>query len=756
MSGLGGEFTTGRNIDPLVPFEMPSYGGGIYCAAESTVTFTDCTFEDNITSEVDPQDPNFRLDPYIGYGGGVCAENSATLVFVDCNVVENQADSGGGIYINSASATVIDCNVASNTALRGGGFLGANDAIIDMMGCNVTNNIAATDVNDPNDDFIVTVGAGLGCWSSAVNIQDCNVNGNRADASGGGAYLRDVSGSVFNNLITNNAAGRDGGGISANWYSNLVISNCTFAGNAASGTIGELDETGYGGGFYCSSSSNCVVTDSIFWNNYALDGAQIAIGTGFEYDRRPATVTVSYSDIEDGRFNVWVDDGCTLNWGAGNIDANPLFVNGPLGRYYLSQTDAGQQQTSPCVNKGSDYVSHIGLIGYTTRTDEVPDTGIVDMGYHHPMLEPCRFCDMVYDGIINFHDFAILANRWLEDGCSDRNAWCQGTDLTLDTRIDMEDISFLADCWLVEDTSPPTPDPSRWEAEPYLTSEPWTFITMTAETAYDAWGWDVEYYFECVYGDCHNSGWQKSSTYADSVVSRGGEYGYRVKARDELGNETDWSEIRYAGGADTTPPAPAPHLLTIDSNSPTSVVMVATIAYDESGVEYYFESTSGGGHNSGWLDEPNYVDVGLNPDTEYCYRVRARDKSTNRNTTDWSDPICITTLVAPETIPPTPNPMEWDPVADANGVDGTPREVYGGGGSFDYWVEMRAVAAQDASGFVEYFFECTTESGFSSGWIPDPTYTVLVGRSGQGHRFRVKARDMYGNETAWSTEERAD
>jgi hypothetical protein len=100
--------------------------------------------------------------------------------------------------------------------------------------------------------------------------------------------------------------------------------------------------------------------------------------------------------------------------------------------------------------------------------------------------------------------------------------------------------------------------------------------------------------------------------------------------------------------------------------------------------------------------------------------------------------------------------MEWDMVEDANGFDGTPHEVYGGGGSFDYWVQMRAVVAQDASGIVEYFFECTTEPGFSSGWILDPTYMVLVGRSGQGHRFRVKARDLYGNETAWSTEERAD
>jgi hypothetical protein len=95
--------------------------------------------------------------------------------------------------------------------------------------------------------------------------------------------------------------------------------------------------------------------------------------------------------------------------------------------------------------------------------------------------------------------------------------------------------------------------------------------------------------------------------------------------------------------------------------------------------------------------------------------------------------------------PPEPNPAQW-------ARDGRPREFYGGGGTFDYWAQMIAAEATDASGFVEYFFECTSEPGFSSNWQSIRDYTVLVGRGGQGHRFRVKARDRYGNETAWSDE----
>ena len=276
---------------------------------------------------------------------------------------------------------------------------------------------------------------------------------------------------------------------------------------------------------------------------------------------------------------------------------------------------------------------------------------------------------------------------------------------------------------------------------------------MVAKTATDFWGWDVEYYFDCIgNGNCKDSEWQTNPTYTNTGLNPNSEYGYRVKTRDGIGNETQWSEIRYAG-RDTTPPAPAPYIETITADSETSISMVATTAYDNSGVEYYFESTTAGGNDSGWQTEPNYTDVGLDPNTEYGYRVRARDTSPAMNETDWSVVSYVTTPIPADLDPPTPDPMEWDLTEDPNGFTGIPREVNRGGGVFDYWVEMRAVVANDASGVVEYYFWCTSESGFSSGWIADPTWAVLVGHSGQGHTFRVKARDAFGNETAWSTEE---
>jgi len=99
--------------------------------------------------------------------------------------------------------------------------------------------------------------------------------------------------------------------------------------------------------------------------------------------------------------------------------------------------------------------------------------------------------------------------------------------------------------------------------------------------------------------------------------------------------------------SDTTPPTPDP----MTWNSPPSVTgattisMTATTATDPGGVEYYFDETTGnpGATDSGWQDSATYADAGLNSNTQYCYRVRARDKSANQNTTGWSSSGCATT-----------------------------------------------------------------------------------------------------------------
>jgi hypothetical protein len=169
--------------------------------------------------------------------------------------------------------------------------------------------------------------------------------------------------------------------------------------------------------------------------------------------------------------------------------------------------------------------------------------------------------------------------------------------------------------------------------------------------------------------------------------------------------------------------------------------MVAVTASDPSGVEYYFECKSNSQYSSGWQDSPTY-EVGPLPGDTYTFVVRVRDKSTNHNTTGDSEEVTI------DLQPPTPNPMQW-------ATGGKPVEVNHGGGWQDNWAEMTAAEATDSSGGVEYFFLCTTEHGFSSTWQSSRSYSVQIGQSSQVHKFRVKARDAHGNETAYSSEEAA-
>ena len=276
-----------------------------------------------------------------------------------------------------------------------------------------------------------------------------------------------------------------------------------------------------------------------------------------------------------------------------------------------------------------------------------------------------------------------------------------------------------------------------------------------------------------MFGDCHDSGWQDETTYEDTGLEPN-IYGYRVRARDVLPgkepnqcNLTEWSVVGYTGEMDITPPAPVPAIITIQPISPSSIMMIASEAFDQSGVQYYFEALTAGAHDSNWVNEPNYIDVNLMPDTTYCYRVMARDTSINYNETIWSAQVCTATPPPPDTLPPLPDPMQWDDVNDANGNSGFPREIFlPPYGPFDYGATMRAIVAVDQApagivpAEVEYYFECE-ESGFNSGWrtvadYPNEddrrTYTVTVGNSGQFLQFRVKARDasVNLNETDWS------
>ena len=293
--------------------------------------------------------------------------------------------------------------------------------------------------------------------------------------------------------------------------------------------------------------------------------------------------------------------------------------------------------------------------------------------------------------------------------------------------------------------SPPNPNPMTWATSPNATS--YSTIAMQAAAAVSTDGTGVEYFFDETSGNPggSDSAWQDSASYTDTGLSGGVNYCYKVKARNK-GNklETQLSEQRCA----TTPvaPAPTPNPMTWSlapmATSYDTITMVATTATpgDGSGVEYKFERV--GGPDSGWQSSPVYAETGLAKQTQYCYRVKARNTGNSRETA-WSDVRCATTPCDDSTAPYFPSPPGYWEIQ--------PCECKHSASNLDWWAEMAAGEAQDDSGYVEYFFECVDDSSKSSGWRTSRCYEVFLGRSNQGFSFRVKARDACHNETAWSS-----
>jgi hypothetical protein len=80
----------------------------------------------------------------------------------------------------------------------------------------------------------------------------------------------------------------------------------------------------------------------------------------------------------------------------------------------------------------------------------------------------------------------------------------------------------------------------------------------------------------------------------------------------------------------------------------SSIFMRATTATDDSEpVEYYFECLTDGDANSTWQTDTEYTAMGLSPETQYTFRVKARDSYLTPNITGWSSSESATTEPAP-------------------------------------------------------------------------------------------------------------
>lgn len=303
-------------------------------------------------------------------GGGICCMNSSGVTITNCEIIENEAQDGGGFYCKSSSPTITDCTITENIAYDGGGIY-SDSSFPTIMNCGISANSAG--------DY----GGGICCMASSATITGCTITKNSVDFSGGGIYCLFSDPTIADCMIANNDAS-EGGGISFTMGSPATITNSTIEGNVAGGvlwggggiychrsrpaitncTISRNSTFKYGGGIFSDFLSHPIITNCILWENSidGISGSEIYIGT----HTFPSSVTVGYSDVQGGESAAFVESGCTLTWLDGNIDLDPLFVGG--GDYHLTSG-------SPCIDSGTDAGIYTDIDG-----DERPQGAGFDMG----------------------------------------------------------------------------------------------------------------------------------------------------------------------------------------------------------------------------------------------------------------------------------------------------------------------------------------------------------------------------------------
>jgi len=239
-------------------------------------------------------------------GGGMFNENGSPSVR-NCTLTGNSAvGDGGGISNLSSSPALTNCTFSGNSVLDEGGGIYNESSSPTLTNCTFSNNNAYK-------------GGGIrNTSSSSPTLTNCTFSGNTATYNGGGIYNNSSSPILTNCTFSGNTAANNGGGID-NFFSSPTVTNCTFSGNSAY----------LGGGMYNESASPRV-TNSIIWGNSATSA-------GDEIYNSSSNPVVTYSIVE----------GDSVYAGTGNLNLNPLFVDGLNG-------DLRVYAGSPAIDAGNN------------------------------------------------------------------------------------------------------------------------------------------------------------------------------------------------------------------------------------------------------------------------------------------------------------------------------------------------------------------------------------------------------------------
>jgi predicted outer membrane repeat protein len=383
------------------------FGGAI--ATENTEMFlNNCNLIDNRAgvsgggihsdySNINISNTTFERDTSKNAGGGIFTWLCDSQVN-DCDFIENSAINGGAISSSNSDLLMDSCWFYQNSAQNQGGaieYIADTSGFISVAQLEVSNSkfeensaltrcgvalidqynsiIPLVNVLINNCEFRNNNALRIGALRLG-NILDFTISNSKfignmvTQHTASCTFASNSSGSVYNCLFAKNIAnGGTSGGAGVSVSSNVDFMNCTFVNN----------RSGSGGGIHLRQGGIAVVNNSIFWENYPDQISLDAIN-----DTSACTLYFNYNDIQFGSDSIHINDtGSVINWGIGNIDEYPLFVDTLNNDYHI-------QNLSPCIATGIDSIQiagfwyHAPLIDIDGNPRPFPAGTMPDMGAH--------------------------------------------------------------------------------------------------------------------------------------------------------------------------------------------------------------------------------------------------------------------------------------------------------------------------------------------------------------------------------------
>ena len=371
-------------------------GGGIH-VYNSSPNFKDLIIQNNAA---------FNM------GGGIYI-NGGSQTLNNCKIYNNDVGdtNGGGLYcIHSESLYINNCEFKYNHSPKNGGGMYINDTYAVIENTQLTGNNEGIGGNNPMPS---PKGGGVYIASSEVYFYNNIISSNQSYGAGGGVYGFDSVLEIHNTEICDNTSlnywqGAEGGG--AGFYNSTVFLNqVTLSGNLAN-SLQQYNSDGIS----FKGSSIAHIYNSIIYDN---DDAEIRLNDN-------ACLTLDYTDIMGGILGISGLNSSCLEYGANNINQDPLFVDSDSQDFTL-------QSNSPCIDSGSADLDGDGIDDILGYYGTAPDMGAFEwIG--------AQLGDINQDGSLDVLDIILVVNIILNNTEYDEIA-----DMNQDNSINVLDIILI-------------------------------------------------------------------------------------------------------------------------------------------------------------------------------------------------------------------------------------------------------------------------------------------------------------------------